>query len=221
MAETDLHRDRMFDVITTLQDHFARDPNVYVSGNLLLYYEEGNPRKHVAPDTMVVRGIPKLPLREYYLLWKEGKSPDVVIEITSKTTRREDQNNKLTLYRDVLKVPEYFQWDPREEYLKPPLQGHRLVAGQYVPIVLIESRLPSDALGLHLERLGTTLRLYEPVSRRYLESPRERAAAEAAARQRVEAERQREAEARRQVEAENEQLRRELEALRRQPSSGN
>ena len=86
MAETDMHRDDMVDVIETLRHHFADDPNVYVSGNLLLYYEEGNPRKHVSPDVLVAFGVSKKPPRDYYLVWKEGKAPDVVIEITSKST---------------------------------------------------------------------------------------------------------------------------------------
>jgi Uma2 family endonuclease len=218
MGETDLHRQRMFDVITTLEDHFAAEPDVYVSGNLLLFYEEGNRRRHVSPDAFVVRGISKMPPREYYLLWEEGKSPDAVIEITSKTTRREDQNKKRQLYRDVLKVPEYFQFDPREEYLKPPLQGHRLVAGQYEPIAPVEGRLPSAALGLHLERQGTVLRMYNPATGKYLETPRERAASAEAARQHEAEARQREAEARLNVEAENERLRSELEALRARQS---
>jgi Uma2 family endonuclease len=92
MAETDLPRQDMVDVIETLEDHFAADPNVYITGNLLLYDEEGNPRKHVAPDVFVVRGVPKEPPREYYLLWKERRTPDLAMEITSKRTYREDQN---------------------------------------------------------------------------------------------------------------------------------
>src|SRR5690242_8495074 len=95
MAETDLHRDDMIDLIETLKVHFAADPGVYVTGNLLLYYVEGDRRKHIAPDVFVVRGVPKLPPRDYYLLWEEGKGPDVVIELTSKTTRREDQHKKM------------------------------------------------------------------------------------------------------------------------------
>ena len=95
MGETDLHRQDMVDVIDTLADRFAAEADVYVTGNLLLFYEEGNRRKHISPDVFVVRGVPKLPPRDYYLLWKEGRSPDVVIEITSKTTRREDQKKKL------------------------------------------------------------------------------------------------------------------------------
>ena len=202
MAETDLHRQDMVDVIQTLQDRFAADPNVYVSGNLLLFYEEGNRRKHVAPDAFLVRGVPKLPPRDYYLLWEEGKSPDLVIEITSKTTKHEDQKTKWTLYRDVLKVREYFQFDPTEDYLKPSLQGHRLDEGQFVAIEPVAGRLPSDTLGLHLERRGTELRLYDPTTDRCLLTPLE-------ARQQAEADRQREAEARQQAEADRQ---REAEA---------
>jgi hypothetical protein len=143
---------------------------------LLLYFEEGNPKKHVAPDVFLVRGVPKLPPRDYYLVWKEGKTPDLVIEITSKTTRREDQTKKRSLYRDVLKVPEYFQFDPTEDYLKPSMQGHQLVDGQYVPIAPVAGRLPSAVLDLHLERRGAELRLYDPATRRCLLTPTKRAA---------------------------------------------
>ena len=86
MAESDLHRDEMVRAIQTLQDAYAGRPDVYVSGNLLLYYEEGNPRASVAPDVMVVFGVPKLPLRRVYKLWEEGAAPSVVIEITSPST---------------------------------------------------------------------------------------------------------------------------------------
>ncbi len=208
MAETDLHRQDMVDVIETLQDYFAGDPQVYVTGNLLLYYVEGNPRKHVSPDVFVVRGVPKLPPRDYYLLWKEKKSPEVVIEITSKTTRREDQNKKLALYRDVLKVPEYFQFDPTEDYLKPSLQGHWLVDGDYQPIPLVHGRIPSKILGLHLERDETALRLYNPATAARLPTREE---ALAASNQQLALTNQQLA----LINAENERLRRELEALRR------
>ncbi len=221
MAETPLHMQEMINLIETLEDRFADDPEVYVWGNMMLYYVEGDRRKHISPDAFVVRGVPKLPLREHYLTWKEGKAPDLVVEITSKTTRREDQTKKRILYRDVLKVPEYFQFDPTEDYLKPPLQGHRLVAGEYLPIEAIDGRLPSAVLGLHLERTGSHLRLYDPASRRWLLTRLERRI-EAENAQREEAEARRKAETRaNQAEAEIERLRRELNAaLRRGRSNG-
>ena len=164
MAETELHLKDMIDTIQVLEDYFVDQPNVYVCGNLLLYYEEGNPRKHVAPDVLVALNVPKQPNRDYYLVWKEKKAPDFVVEITSKSTKKEDMKTKFAIYRDILKVSEYFLFDPRAEYLEPPLQGFRLVGGDYVPIEPIAGRLPSGVLGLHLERDGEQLRLFDPAS---------------------------------------------------------
>ena len=164
MAETELHLRDMIDTIQVLDDYFADQPNVYVCGNLLLYYEEGNPRKHVAPDVLVALDVPKEPDRDYYLVWKERKAPDFVVEITSKSTKQEDKKTKFAIYRDILRVSEYFLFDPRAEYLEPPLQGFRLVGGDYVPIEPIAGRLPSQVLGLHLERDGEKLRLFDPAT---------------------------------------------------------
>jgi len=46
----------------------------------------------------------------------------VVIEYTSKTTRKEDQHTKFVLYRDTLKVKELFLFDPFGDYLQPQFQ---------------------------------------------------------------------------------------------------
>src|SRR4029453_1070768 len=56
MAETDIHLDLMFDLIASPAYHFRDARDVYVSGNLLLYYEEGNPGASVAPDVFVLPG---------------------------------------------------------------------------------------------------------------------------------------------------------------------
>ena len=58
MAEADLHRDQMVALIEALKHYFRYDAQVYVSGNLLLYYQESHPRKSVAPDVFVVFGVP-------------------------------------------------------------------------------------------------------------------------------------------------------------------
>lgn len=217
MAETDVHRQIMMDLIATLQAHFAADPMVYVSGNLLLFYEEGNKWRHISPDVFVVRGVANH-LRDNYLLWLEGKGPDIVVEITSKTTKSEDQKKKRLLYRDVLRVPEYFQFDPTEDYLRPPFQGNQLVNGDYVTIEPVAGRLPSAVLGLYLERAGADLRLFDPTTGRRLLNPREQAA-EAVARAAEAQARAAEAVARAiGAEAENERLRQELEELRRRLS---
>ncbi len=172
MAETDLHIDLLIMLRVMLQAWFARDPRVYVSGNVLIYYVPGDKRRHVSPDVFVVFGVAKKQ-RDYYLTWEEGKTPAVAIEITSKSTQREDTRKKFVLYRDVLKVKEYFLFDPRGEYLDESLQGYRLHRGQYVPIAPVDDRLPSKQLGLHLEADGRVLRLYNPASGQWLPTPGE------------------------------------------------
>jgi Uma2 family endonuclease len=218
MAETDIHLDNMIDVLRTLQDWFAAEPMVYVSGDLLMYYEEGNPRRVVAPDIFVVRGIEKK-LRDNYLIWAEGKAPDVVIEITSKYRKREDRKEKVPLYRDVLRLPEYFVFDPTEDYLVPPLQGFRLVEGEHVSIESLDGRLPSEVLGLHLEQDGRELQFCDPVRRSRVSNPSERIRVAKHAAESARKQTEAQAFLRGLIE-ENAQLRHEIEALRRRLSSG-
>lgn len=161
MAETDLHRQLMTALFEALEDRFEVDPNVYVSGNLLLFYVPGNKRKHVSPDVFVVFGVPKRP-RINFLTWEESRGPGVVIELTSSSTRNEDIRTKFSLYQDVLRVPEYFLFDPYEDYLEPRFQGYRLVGGKYRPMRLKDGRLTSRQLGLILEPDGEHLRLVDP-----------------------------------------------------------
>src|SRR5207249_7592991 len=118
-------RDLMVMLIETLKAFYRDSPRTYVSGNLLLFYEQGNKRRHVSPDVFVVKGVPKHD-RPNYLVWEEGKGPDLVIELTSSSTRREDVKKKFLLYQDTLKVKEYFLFDPLEDYLDPSLRGYRL-----------------------------------------------------------------------------------------------
>lgn len=61
--------------------------------NLLIYYEEGNPRGKGPPDVFVMLGAPSRD-RSSYLLWQEPKAPDFVLEITSLSTYREYQGKK-------------------------------------------------------------------------------------------------------------------------------
>jgi hypothetical protein len=170
---------------------------------------------------LVALDVPKQPHRYYYLVWKEQKAPDLVVEITSKSTKKEDQKTKFVIYRDILKVSEYFLFDPRAEYLVPPLQGFRLAGSAYVPIEPIAGRLPSGVLGLHLERDGEQLRLFNPASgQRLLTRLEARAAADrraetadrraAAADHRAAAA----AAAEQKLAEENDRLRREIEKLR-------
>jgi len=199
MAETDLHRNLMMSLIGALRWRYRDDPLVYVSGNLLLYYQEGDPRRSTAPDVFVVKGVPAHD-RRTYLLWEEGVAPCVAIELTSRKTRREDVRGKPELYAR-LGIREYFMFDPMEEYLRPALQGNRLgVSGGYVAIKPEPGgALVSVELGLRLERAGRRLRLWDLGTGEELLDDQRRADAEHtradAERTRAELERERAAEA--------------------------
>jgi len=95
-------------------------------------------------------------------------APDIVIELTSRSTADEDLEDKKSLYQNVLSVHEYILFDPRGEYLNPRLQGFRLEQGEYVPISLVEGRIASEVTGLHFEANGEDLRLYDPATGQWL-----------------------------------------------------
>ena len=172
MAETDRHRDLMMDLIFMLKDHFEDVNDVYVSGNLLMYYEEGNIYKSVAPDVFVVFGVSKKE-RRTYRTWEEGHTPDFVLEVASPSTYTNDITNKKTLYASVLKVQEYYIYDPYGE-VYPHFQGYRLVDNEYQAIEFMDGRLPSEVLGLELGERDGILSLYDPNRSGWVPPPKTR-----------------------------------------------
>jgi Uma2 family endonuclease len=200
MGETDVHIDALIYLREALRDHFRDDPQIYVAGNMLLYYEEGNPAACVAPDVFVVQGVAKGE-RRTYRLWDEGLPPAVVFEITSRGSRLEDLGTKRAVYA-MLGVREYFLYDPLGEYLRPPLQGHRLQEDEYQRIPPgADGGLVSQALGLELRLENGRLRVFNPATGERLLTP-----AEALVAQRIAA-------------AELAQLRAELARLRGEPEA--
>ncbi len=145
IAESDFQRKPLIYAVEALGIYFQNRPDVYVSGNLFIYYRDGDPRAVVALDVFVVFGAMKHD-RSSYKLWEEPKAPDVVIEITSKSTQSDDQTSKPQIYAQ-LGVREYIQYDPTGEYLTPPLQGLRLAGGTYVPIPVTQD--PAGRLMLY------------------------------------------------------------------------
>ena len=217
MAETEYHRDIMIDFIQMLKHHFRNIDDAYVSGNLMMYYEEGNFRKSVAPDVFVVFGVSKKQ-RRTYRTWEEGQTPDFILEVASKSTYAQDLTYKKDLYASVLGVREYYIYDPYREVDRYFL-GYRRVEGVYQEIGFVEDRLPSIVLGLELGEREGVLGLYDPRRSVWLTPLEERVEQavvaqqqEAEARQQAEARAIQEAEARQQAEAE---LKEALAALER------
>ena len=187
VAETDLHYLRLAGAAYGIRRLLASRDDVYVGSNLLVYDEPGNPRRHLSPDIFVAFGV-EAGSRDLYKIWEE-QPPAFVLEITSKTTRREDERTKRRRYAQW-GVGEYFLYDPRGEWLSPALQGLALAGRRYrrmdeVVLPNGERGLRSEALGICLWLRGAELRLFHPASGRDLRTPEEEGAereAEAAAR---------------------------------------
>ncbi|MBD2175855.1 Uma2 family endonuclease [Pseudanabaena sp. FACHB-1998] len=181
MAESDPARDYLVYGVESLTNYFQNQSEVYVSGNLFIYYEQGNPKAVVAPDVFVVIGATNKK-RLSYKVWEENyKMPDFVLEVTSKSTVSEDQGTKKGLYA-YLGIKEYFQYDPTSDYLKPSLQGFRLIEGNYLPILSQEKEeglcIFSQVLGLDLCRQDDgAMRFYQTTPRVKLLSHQELAQA--------------------------------------------
>ena len=200
VAETDLHYLRLAGVAYGLRKFLGDRDDVYVGSNLLVFDEPGNPRRHLSPDVFVAFGVAS-GSRDLYKIWQE-KPPAFVLEITSKSTRHEDERTKRRRYAEW-GVTEYFLYDPRDEWVKPPLTGLELHDGRYRRMQ--ECLLPngrrgfqSHTLGLYLWLDDAVLRLYDPMTGRDLPTPEEEGAARdlAEARADVAAERAEDAEER-------------------------
>ena len=161
MAENEFQLRSILYANSALANYYRERDDVYVVGNLLLYYEPsprpGVPGKRVSPDLMVVLGAPKH-MRSSYLLWEEPKGPDFVLEIASESTYRSDLGEKRDIYETKIGVPEYWLYDPKGDYLSPRLRGFRLVEGQYEPIPVTAKE--NGALTGRSEVMALELRLY-------------------------------------------------------------
>ena len=161
MAETGLHVNEMLKLLGLLKHHFRHQTDVYASANMFLYYVEGDPRSCVAPDLFVAKGVVGNHERRTYQVWREGRPPCFVLEVTSDSTRRIDLYKKKDLYARI-GVAEYFLFDLLGDYLKPPLQGFELDEGRYRPLApLLDGALVSQTLGLTFRPTSEGLRLFE------------------------------------------------------------
>jgi Uma2 family endonuclease len=143
--------------------HWAERQDVFVGGNMFVYFspEQVRNRDFRGPDFFVVLNVPR---REHksWVVWQEGKGPDVVIELLSESTAAMDKGEKKQIYQECLRVPEYFWFDP----FSAEWAGFALQEGVYQPLVPdAQERLVSQRVGLALVRWEGA---YQGVSARWL-----------------------------------------------------
>jgi hypothetical protein len=159
MAETGLHVKAILQLFVLFEDYLAATD--FIAADMYWYWEEGHPESRVAPDLMVVKGVGRADRRSFFT-WREGGAvPCTVFEMASEHTWREDLGEKLLKY-ERLGVREYILFDPEGEYLRPRLQGFRLVEGRYRLIEWdADDRLRSEELGFLMKPEGLVLRLFD------------------------------------------------------------
>ncbi len=146
--ESPRHKRQMELLIDPLGE-YLKDRDAFVGGNMFVYFSmaQVHNQDFRGPDVFVVLDVPRGE-RKSWVVWEEGKGPDVVIELLSDSTAQQDKIDKKQIYQSQLRVPEYFWFDP---FNSEDWQGFALEKGVYQPIPRDESgRLVSQQLGLTL-----------------------------------------------------------------------
>ncbi|VXD16006.1 conserved hypothetical protein [Planktothrix serta PCC 8927] len=129
--ESDLHRQQMDLLIRLLEWWWRNRQDFYVSGNLTIYFNQNQKKSQDfrGPDFFVVLNTERKPRRSW-MIWEEGKYPNIIIELLSPSTAEIDKGLKKQLYQDTFRTFDYFWFDP--ETLE--LAGFHLVDGKYQPL---------------------------------------------------------------------------------------
>ncbi len=150
--ESERHKLQMDLLIYPLKPWLERHPEGgYVGGNMFVYFSLAQVRHQDfrGPDVFVALGVPRGE-RKSWVVWEEGKSPDVVIELLSEQTAAKDKGEKRSVYQNQLKVAEYFWFDPFNPADRAGFGLHQGVYRALTPDA--RDQLPSERLGLTLCR---------------------------------------------------------------------
>jgi len=111
--ETAKHRQQMNLLIEPLDAWWRDRDDVYVGGNMFIYFSEKMRRDedYRGPDVFVVTHTTRGE-RKSWVVWQEERTPDVVIELTSESTRTTDETTKRVVYSKKMRVPNYIIFDP-------------------------------------------------------------------------------------------------------------
>ena len=125
------HRKQMNLLCELFERALPRDTS-YVAGNMGLYYSARQLKNNdfKAPDVFVILDAVGDHDRKAWIIWEEdGRTPNLVIELLSDSTERNDRREKMRIYEQVLKVANYVLFDPWDFRF----EAWRLIEGRYEP----------------------------------------------------------------------------------------
>ena len=123
-----------------LAQYLGNPDSTIVSGERYIIPEPGAPpTQRIYPDMLVSFNAKPTLYRQdnSYVISRQAKPPDLVMEIASKRTGETDVENKPARYA-ALGIPEYWRFDETGDFHGTKLAGDRLVEGQYEPINIDE-----------------------------------------------------------------------------------
>ena len=130
MAENKWQYVAMTETTSALENRFIDRADVFVGSDMLMYYRMNDNATRVAPDVFVVFGATGKHFRDSWIVWREGKAPDFVMEVASPSTWVRDAGEKRNIYANM-GATEYWRFDPTGNHFTPALVGETLVDGQY------------------------------------------------------------------------------------------
>lgn len=154
--------------------NYAAD-QIFTGTDINLYYDIRHPLWHQRPDWFLAVGVPRLydgtDLRLSYVIWQEGISPFVVVELLSPGTEAEDLGQaqrepdgppgKWEVYEQILRIPYYVVFDRYTDTLR----AFVLEAAHYQELSLSEPKVWIDELDLVL---GLWYGTYQGITRLWL-----------------------------------------------------
>jgi len=155
--ETQRHKMQMDLLLEGLYPWLEQRDNGYIGGNMFIYYSAAQLKNEdfKGPDFFAVLNVSKVE-RKSWVVWEEGKAPDVIIELLSESTANIDKTTKKGVYQNQMRVPEYFWYDP---FNPDDFAGFYLSGMVYQPLILDQQgRFFSEALQLYLQRWEGTYR---------------------------------------------------------------
>lgn len=168
MGETAIHFRLTALLYNLLEAFFSARNDVAVAANMMVYFEEANPKRWLAPDVFVCFGVENK-LRRVFKTWEEGVFPQVVFEIASDSTFENDLGGKRLDYAR-LGAEEYYLLDPEREYLPSPLMAFRRDKGRLLSVNVENNRVLSPLLNLEIVDTGKSFRLFNPETEEFLQA---------------------------------------------------
>ena len=100
--------------------HRRREKRGFVGANMCLYYslEQVKQKRLLGPDFFFVKDADPHKLRTKWEVWNEDDQfPNVIIELLSPTTKKNDLGSKKQTYEEIFRTREYFAYDPDDQSL--------------------------------------------------------------------------------------------------------